>query len=297
MKKNGVILLFALCSIVSPAQQYFPFIEDGKTWAELYIFQNPVPDPDLTEYYTFSYKLEGDTVAQGYTWKKLFKTMHDPASGHWQQEFCLYREEGSKVYCYCDIIAGEALMYDFSLHVGDSVYYEDLEWWAYVVETDSVEVNGTMRRRIHFDDPAEVWIEGLGSTCRPFQPIEGQFILPGGYSLLCVSNSDGIIFQNTAYSACFVDTTITSVSGNPQPEFKVGIFSNSSDNQIQVSITGPEGIFSVFELFSNTGSLVKQGAIKGNEFAINQEGIKPGIYILRLSGAENLFSRKLEISR
>jgi len=295
MKKSGIILFFCICSFVLRAQQYYPFIEEGKTWAELYIFQNPVPDPDLTEYYTFSYKLEGDTLAQGYTWKKLYTTMSDPALGNWQQEFCLYREEGSKVYCYCDIIAGEELMYDFSLNVGDSVYYEGLNWWMYVIETDSVEVNGMIRRRIQFDDPAEVWIEGLGSTCRPFQPIEGQFILPGGYSLLCVSSPDGIIYQDTAYSACFVDTTITSVYGNPQPGFKVKVFNNQPENQIQISITGPEGIFTGYEMISNAGSVVKQGRVPGSVFTLNQNGLKPGMYIIRLSGPENVFSSKLMI--
>ncbi len=301
MKKSFAILFFISCSIIIHAQQYYPFIEEGKTWAQLNIFSPGYPDPPYTDYGTLTYKIEGDTLENGKTWKKLFTTTGDPESGNWHQDYCLYREENKKVYRYCDPFSGEEIIYDFSIIEGDSIYIDDgrtYDYWIHVIGVDSIEVSGSMRRRIHFDEPAEVWIEGLGSTYMPFDPIYGQFIIGGGlFSLLCVHDNSGLVYQDPLYNYCHIDTTLyTSVSGNPQPEFKVGIFNNSSDKQIQVSITGPEGIFSVFELFSFAGLLVKQGAIPGNEFVINQEGIKPGIYILRLSGAENVFSRKLEIS-
>lgn len=297
MKKSFAILFFFGCSFVIHAQQYYPFIEEGKTWAELNVFQPGYPDPPYTAYSTVSFKLEGDTLFEGHTWKKLFTTGDNPVTGNWQQEFCLYREEGSKVYCYCDIIAGEELMYDFSLNVGDSVYYEGLDWWMYVVETDSVEVNGTVRRRIQFDDPAEVWIEGLGSTCRPFQPIEGQFILPGGYSLLCVSNSDGIVYQDPAYSACFVDTTITAVSGTGLLDNQVRVFSNAANREIVAIITDTPGAFNQYQLYDMGGKQIRCGKFNGKEISISTEGLNPGILVLRLMGEKAAITRKVEVVR
>jgi hypothetical protein len=301
MKKSFAILFLIGCSFVNHAQQYFPFIEEGKTWAELNVFQPGFPDPPFTQYNTRSFKFEGDTTFEGNSWKKLFVTTNDPEFESWQLEFCFYREQDRKVYRYCDPMTGEEMIYDFSLALGDSIYIVDgqpFDYWIHVIEVDSIEVSGEMRKRFHFDDPAEVWIEGLGSTYMPFDPIFGQFILGGGlYSLLCVNDNSGLVYQDPAFSACFIDTTITAVNYLESPEYQVRIFSQLPDRKLRVSISGKEGVFSRYHLSNMNGALARQGEFTGNDFTIDNSGLKPGIYILRLTGENAVFSSKVEIIR
>ena len=296
MKKSLVILLFCACSFSLHAQQYFPFVEEGKTWSELNMFQFPTPDPFETSYSTLTFKLAGDTLEDGKIWKKLFTTNEDPIQGNWDMDYSLYREENHRVYKYSNLITGEELMYDFTLEVGDSVFYDGFNYWFYVIGVDSVEVNGAMHKRIQFDYPEETWIEGLGSTCRPFQPIAGQFIMPGLYSLLCVTNNEGTIYADPAFSACYIDTTIyTSVSGKDIPAYKVNVYHNFPQQEIRISINGADDIFTDYQMYNTSGALVKQGKIMSNELILKQQGMKPGIYLLRMSGKNQAYSTKLAI--
>ncbi len=296
MKKNLLILILAGCSFALHAQQYFPFIEEGKTWSELNTFQFPLPDPFETSYSTITFKLSGDTLEDGKIWKKLFTTNEDPIQGNWEQYYCIYREENGRVYKYSNFITGEELMYDFTLVVGDSVFYDGFNYWFYVIGVDSVEVNGAMHKRIQFDYPEETWVEGLGSTCRPFQPIAGQFIMPGLYSLLCVTNNEGTVYADPAFSDCYIDTTIyTSVSDKDFPVYKVNVYHNFLQQEIRISIAAAEDIFSKYQLYNTNGTLVKQGEVTGNELILNQQILKPGIYLLRLIGTNLAFTTKLVI--
>ncbi len=300
MKKSFAILFFIGCSIVIHAQQYYPFIEEGKTWAELNVFQHPIPNAPIV-YSTRTFKFEGDTTFEGNSWKKLFVTTNDPEFESWQQEFCFYREQDRKVYRYSDPMTGEEMIYDFSLSLGDSIYIVDgqpFDYWIHVVEVDSIAINGNMRKRIHFDDPAEVWIEGLGSTYMPFDPIYGQFTIGGGlFSLLCVHDNSGLVYQDPAYNTCFVDTTITAVSGADLPEYQVRVFSNAANREIVTIITDAPGVFNQYQLYDMGGKLIRDGKFNGNEISISTEGLNPGIYVLRLKGEKAVISRKMEVGR
>lgn len=300
MKKSFAIVFFIGFSFILRAQEYYPFIEEGKTWAELNVFQHPIPDAPIL-YSTRTFKFEGDTTFEGNSWKKLFVTSNDPELESWQQEFCFYREQDRKVYRYSDPMTGEEMIYDFSLSLGDSIFIVDgqpFDYWIHVVEVDSIEVRGNMRKRIQFDDPAEVWIEGLGSTYMPFDPIYGQFTIGGGlFSLLCVHDNTGLVYQDPAYNACFVDTTITAVSGAALPETQVRVFNNTARHEIVAILTDAGGDFNQYQLYDMGGKLIGLGKFIGNEISISTEGFNPGIYVLRLLGEKSAISRKVEVGR
>lgn len=91
MRSAGIFLIFLLGCMVSQGQQYYPFIEEGKTCAELNVFQPGYPDPPYISFDTHTFKFEGDTLFEGNTWKKLFLTTSDPVAENWQQDLCFYR--------------------------------------------------------------------------------------------------------------------------------------------------------------------------------------------------------------
>jgi len=51
--------------------------------------------------------------------------------------------------------------------------------YAKVIHVDSTLIGGSYRRTIHFDEPPDTWIEGIGSTRDPFEPLI-CFYLTGG---------------------------------------------------------------------------------------------------------------------
>jgi hypothetical protein len=89
------------------------------------------------------------------------------------------RMDAGKVYCQpvtewgLPVVDGEAVAYDFTLQVGDSVERGGYRA-AYVTTVDSVMVGDNARKRLIFGyekesiDVFDCWIEGIGSTMRSF---------------------------------------------------------------------------------------------------------------------------------
>ena len=198
MKNVLLIIALALFGFRAAAQQYRPFVEEGKMWRVAYI--SPRND-DLTypvdhEYYL----MKGDTIVAGKTWKKVYHTSFS------KFDF-LVREENKRVY-YAPYPGREELMYDFNVAVGDTVAYRDIREFydgdtaenyerqcrnwdsvAVVATNEVIENTGHAYRSYNlyrewtynYDDPEdynksveigyarEAWIECLGSTGNAFE--------------------------------------------------------------------------------------------------------------------------------
>jgi hypothetical protein len=111
---------------------------------------------------------------------------------------------------------GEGLLYDFSLQVGDSVtidnYYAGFEDVTLICgNIDSVNINGQFKKRIYLyrfypsDYPADIWIEGIGSTGGLFYSGIGGAAAAGGFSsLLCCSQNDTLLYTDSVYNRCYL---------------------------------------------------------------------------------------------
>ena len=117
MKNVLLIIALALFGFRAAAQDYRPFVEEGKMWRVASISPQ---NYDLTypvdhEYYY----MKGDTIVAGKTWKKVYHTSFS------KFDF-LVREENKRVY-YAPYPGREELMYDFNVAVGDTVAYRDIQ--------------------------------------------------------------------------------------------------------------------------------------------------------------------------
>ena len=198
MKHVLLSFVFALLGLYAAAQQYRPFVEEGKTWriASLIPLNDDPTYPVDHEYYF----MKGDTIVAGKTWKKVYHTSFS------KFDF-LVREENKRVY-YTPYPGREELMYDFNVAVGDTVAYRDIQgfyngdtaenyekycrnWDSIAVDTiDEVKDKAGHAYRSYclyrkwtynYDDPEdynksveigyarEAWIECLGSTGNAFQ--------------------------------------------------------------------------------------------------------------------------------
>ena len=289
-------ILFLLSVSLVKAQKYYPFIEDAKTWSELHSFMIYVPPYPLT-LTTESFKLEGDTVWNGETYKNLFTCDSDPTVSSWTiGSDYLYREEAGKVLRVNFWSEEEELVYDFNLNVGDSVYVDSVyaNAYAHVILVDSLIVDGTYHKQIHFDYPADIWVEGLGSLYSPFNPVQYSFIYPTGFQLLCVTNLNGNIYLNPSYHQCYVDTTyITSMPEKLNSQSRIEVINNPMHTFSIVKIENPTEIFEKYALFNSYGQLMMHRNIQDNTFSIQRENLSSGIYFLKVYSKKSALNKKI----
>jgi len=293
MKILFISIVFTFLTFVpAKAQTYFPFIENYKVWSVaniLYYF----PIPGYRTITTRSFQFMNDTTSwNGKTYQTLYGTISNPEQGNWNEDFWHgYREENMKVYkseIYSEV---EELIYDFSLTVGDSVYVDSVYYsfnFTHVISVDSVLVGGFYRKRIQFDDPPEVWIEGIGSLYSPFNPIRWCMQMGAGTLLLCVNDSTGNLYMNQEYNSCYLDTTMTDRKEYGLDFCEVKISSNPMHESSVISTGRNAGKFVSYNLYNSAGLLVQKDKIQNAEFTLYSNNLPAGIYLLQLIGRNTI---------
>ena len=189
---------------------YHPIVEDGKQWNVL--FSYPWNPPEPQHKYTDIYKIEGDTLVDGVSYKVMYTTRNENLTG-WSVCGVIRETEDRQVLYRRDGSSYDEILYDFSMEVGDTIimngsgFYPD---WMFVVETNEILINGEPRKQIVLEYPfgngeREVWIEGLGSLYGIVD--SGSLFLTGGSTnLLCYYEGDDLIWQNTTpgYDECYM---------------------------------------------------------------------------------------------
>ena len=220
MRTKLFLLCIELCFTLATQGQnapdsYQPFVEEGKGF-----------DLQFGETMENSYQhwIDGDTVINGKTWKKVYNSLCWPHLDY--RYFAALREEGKKVYAIAKGSRRPRLLYNFDLQVGsllrcgvegnsfhclldsgeqpDSLFGFEFKTYLRVESIDTVESCGTRRRRFKLTmlDPYKdyfkpkedggvigniVWVEGIGSGSGPFMP---WMPLPEPFNL----TSSGILF-------------------------------------------------------------------------------------------------------
>lgn len=131
---------------------------------------------------------------------------------------------------------GEGLIYDFSLQVSDSVtidnYYAGFEDVTLICgNIDSVNINGQLKKRIYLyryypsEYPADIWIEGIGSTGGLLYSGLGGAGAAGGFNrLLCCSQNDTLLYIDSAFNRCYVSELYPVITTTEIDTAYVGIY-------------------------------------------------------------------------
>ena len=150
MKKTNtklfiLIALFHLFSTVLFASG--EFLNSGIRWTVLSEIENYFGEECqlCTILLTSSYKVEGDSIVEEKSYKKIFKA-EDRAQKNWEFD-CLMREEGKKVYILQQS-RPEYLLYDFGLTIDESMEAFDgnLTTLSYIDEIEDTIINGVNRK-------------------------------------------------------------------------------------------------------------------------------------------------------
>ena len=187
---------------------YHPIVEDGKQWNVL--FSYPWNPPEPQHKYTDIYKIEGDTLVDGLSYKVMYTTRNEDLTG-WSVCGVIRETEDKQVLYRRDGASYDEILYDFSMEVGDTIimsgsgFYPD---WMFVVETNEILIGGEPRKQIVLEYPwgdREVWIEGIGSLYGIIDS-GALFLMGGSTNLLCHYEHGDLIWQNTTpgYDECYM---------------------------------------------------------------------------------------------
>ena len=150
-------------------------VEEGRVWHTVTLIPSDAPaQGDEQGYYKdlngnwckgipHEYRLEGDTIIDDLTYKKLVDENGDFICGLYEAFSNTHTSFGA--YTFNDLF--------FNYRTGDRVWYERyMSNVAKVARVDTIPVQGVPRKRFIIQDLAEkvvdIWIEGIGSLSGPF---------------------------------------------------------------------------------------------------------------------------------
>jgi hypothetical protein len=248
-----------------------------------------VGDNSITnQTWRFRYGLIGDTtisttdIDTTYTYSKVFNlydsTLTNPNSTYFG---ALRKTEDKKVYV---LLPGfeEALLYDFTLEIGDTIWYaiggslcySDISFTAedhYKVVTaiDSTQLeNGETRKRWHLEDypngvMTDIWVDGIGSVVwyGLFNPLINDVTLCGdNYDFACMKEEDVVVYLNNPHcEECFCQL-MTSVDENITTENNhLYLYPNPASGIITLELDKRFGEADIF-IYHSTGQCVYRKA-------------------------------------
>ena len=301
LKHLALLLLLAFAGAnIANAQSTEPLVSEGKQWNVIFRFA-PWTPPQPATCYTTCYKLEGETVIDGCTYQLMLQTYREDLTG-WTVNSAL-REDNGKVF-YRNYLGNgtfnpeEALLYDFSMQIGDSINpypYDDENYVFLVLDAvkDTIIGDDITRKRYEFHyseggypnySSKEIWVEGIGSEFGIFS--SGDLALIGGSnSLLCSYENDEIVWENTgSLHTCFYSNY--DITGIEELETKEAtIYPNPAGNTLNISFAQDAECQSV-EIHSLDGRLIETfpetSLQTGNQTTLDISNLTAGVYIMKV---------------
>lgn len=306
MKKHIIFIFVMFSQIYSSylsAQSYLA-IKDGNVWSVLEYGlilgqnDNGMPQNQICCINTEQTVIKGDSVVNGTVYNKIF-------SGKQTEKLKfegLLREENQKVFFIPENAFTESVLYNFSVESGNWVQFTDKEGysWDWYAQVDNVDINGVMKKRIQLSDTSEsnlifdTWLEGIGSL----HGLLNVGTLPngGGRQLLCVSEGEIVIYQDTNFEECYYGSkdlkTVGDILGLPvitglqsMQDGRISI--EISKNGIIISARGE--ILSQIEIFNMSGQKVCVTKITSNPVEINTDFLTHGVYFAKIKEDDNQF--------
>ncbi|HNU57653.1 MAG TPA: hypothetical protein PKN30_13770 [Flavobacteriales bacterium] len=290
-----------LSPIISFAQAHVRlFDEPTRVWtSELY---GPAIDQLCADHWLTTHWLAGDTVINDTTYQRvasriLYYQSHIlggandcQAYTHYPGSTSFVRERDSLVFVRTS--TGEQLIYDFTAGVGDSIPQPtDAPWpwgvpavsgeWTTVTGIDSVEVNGSFRKRFIVEPGPEDWtnetqhvIEGIGGERGPFWTMVSIVGVSHSQAIVCVAEHGEVVFSGPNANCSFV----TSIA-EEGTRHALHITPNPSDGLFRVSGLAPSQRYMVLDAAGRT-------IVTGSTPELDMRPYPDGLYLLRAMGKD-----------
>lgn len=186
----------------------------------------------------------------------------------------------------------DKLLYDFSVEVEESIDLPNTtqgnEGTYSVTEIDSVEVNGSLRKRIFLDNifggTDDVWIEGLGSVKYGLLDRGLGAVFDYGSSLRCIHDLDAdFTFKPSPNGPCTMAITgcdlLNAAVDRTGPGWSVRVFPNPVEDRLQIDLP-LDGADWQIELWTLDGRRLRAWSPAADAYPLG--GLAGGVYFLKI---------------
>ena len=179
-----------------------------------------------------------------------------------------------------DFGAGFELLYDFSLNVGDTAYYQYGPTQPItVLSIDILNVQGEPRRKLNLHN-GESWIQGMGSTYHPLGP--KLFYFENAYEV-CSADMEYLgtspVDTSSYLGPCGIPSTAELINLETGG---LSIYPNPTTNDLNISTEASSNIV-VVQLFDELGrEIIKQDG-NGETMQLSLTTLNTGIYIYQVA--------------
>lgn len=286
--KNRPIIITVMLLLASVASMSQSFSDQDNRWSVV----TTNWDLYLTEIFAYT----GDTVIHNQSYQKICSTYDSSFSSGWMYSGAI-RGEADQIYAIFPYMENEGLLYDFSIETGDTIYI--INAWCFepfpiVCESiDSVEINGSFRKKFTFENQYSQWIEGVGSLEGPLNTGMTNCIFDVFCTLLCFHVDNNLSYPPDANSCYLTNVGVTSkpltdhfrIYPNPGPGFINIDFLNQ----------GNFGLADV-EIYNALGNLIYETNLSTEiRKQIDIHNQPDGLYLIRINIGNTVISRKILI--
>jgi hypothetical protein len=214
------------------------------------------------------------------------------------------RTEDKKVYV---LLPGfeEALLYDFALDIGDTIWYpiggslcyNDVTFtvenhYKVVTSIDSTQLeNGEIRKRFYLEDypngiMSDVWIEGIGSVVwyGLFNPLINDVTLCGDhYDFACMKEENVVVFLNNPHcEECFCQLMTSLEENITDVDNYLYLYPNPATHTLTIDMDGSFGEAEIF-IYHSTGQCVYHKIHDPvNDTELNVSAWNAGVYFVKV---------------
>jgi len=296
----GLICMLSILNDQAFSQDYFPFPVSNAAW-------NTVGDSEITfDEWHFRYAVYGDTVINSIQYAKVYE-MYDSTILHPNSTYFAAIRENDQKQIFCKIPGfPEALLYDFSLSIGDTIWYEtggylwhdkiqftEESHFRVVTDIDSILLNNNQYRKSWVLNGLlgpQTWVEGIGSInwYGLFNPLINCVTLNGdSYQFACFKQDDEILYLNNPFCEyCFCQLLTSIEQLENEKRNWVSVFPNPSNDIVTIRINGIIKSNCTIEIYNLAGRKQFEKTLNF-ESEIEIDNLQKGIYIMKAFDAEN----------
>jgi len=244
-----------------------------------------------------------DTIINAVQYKRVDRSL-DANQSFWSFYGYIREDADKRVYYRINEEEPEHLLYALNLTIGDSAdvaglmdYHQNqfIEMRYYVTAIDSFLIGNTFRKQLHLSMKhgavlidVESWIDSMGSLGDGMLHNWNGTTGGDGFTLLCFSENNVLLYQDPSYTTCYV---VTGIFPGQEEDAGITIFPNPASGEIILEISNGSGITDI-EITNITGrprinACVPPGQ---NRSVINVSGLNPGIYLLKAAQGKQLIS-------
>lgn len=319
MKKLLFAIMIVFFNIGLKSQSYHPFPTENAVWHAIGI--NYFNDGKVSQQYI----LQGDTIIDNETWGKVyFKNTSFETRGTLNYLAAIRENENKQVLAKIHMLA-EIILYDFSLEIGDTIWYDHAligivgsdnplgfydgpnhVHYKVVVDKDSVLLeNGQYRNRITLNCFSEKngnlhqyednqWIEGFGCTMWSglFHPLVIDRYLNGDeIKFVCFKKNDEVLYLDNPYCDDCLCETFTSITAFDDTDKIFTVFPNPTKGTVKINASSYRVLsLTILDL---AGRVIYRKDENFDFLEIDISDFESGIYNISVLTDKYLIARKI----